>query len=556
MAKKQQQIKKRSALSASEKATMLAIAIRNETVFNSLQGTLTAESFGEMDVMLALVWQVACDFYKQYQAMPTKAFLTARTQSLLEDNPDLLNDSELEDLGDLIDMAFNKKDWEEDVRTSPLYSKVCLDYVRLYLEETEVRKIREEIGSKGRYISDLPTHLEKYREKTLSLAALTDTDEDVLFEDGWDTVGGLDIFDTGCSFFNDYLNGGHAPGEVYGIMGPFGSCKTTMAVQLAVEGCRTCERRLAEDPDDQNYVFFFSFEARKAELRLRTLSCAARIKRGSLESMGPLGFKKLTDGNNLQKYEKDMFALRLKKGKKVLGERGRAAKCIKMLNRHLIAVDLSGYDKRRRGQGSGYVQEIARIVGHELRRRGPKAKALLVVVDYAGLMAKRHMKSIGADVNALRHFISDVPDMLRNMIADHYHCPVWIVHQLSGDANKKSPGAVYHHTDAAEARNFGENLDFAFIVGNLTDNQLGQITASKHRRTGPAPPSVIEVKGEMNMVIHRKNEYVVDKQTRTITEKDLAKSAAKTYKSPSGKVLASASQSDPYAGMDGSLFQT
>ena len=40
------------------------------------------------------------------------------------------------------------------------------------------------------------------------------------FSEDWDKNGGIGIFPTGIPFFDALLNGGHAPGEVYGLLGP------------------------------------------------------------------------------------------------------------------------------------------------------------------------------------------------------------------------------------------------------------------------------------------------------------------------------------------------
>ena len=40
----------------------------------------------------------------------------------------------------------------------------------------------------------------------------------------WHEQAGLHLVRTDIYFLDDLLGGGQAPGEVYGIMGPFGSC--------------------------------------------------------------------------------------------------------------------------------------------------------------------------------------------------------------------------------------------------------------------------------------------------------------------------------------------
>jgi hypothetical protein len=181
-------------------------------------------------------------------------------------------------------------------------------------------------------------------------------------------------------------------------------------------------------------------------------------------------------------------------------------------------VDLTGYDKNRPGQGNGYVPEVTRIVAEELRKRGPNARAIQVVVDYVGAMAKRHLASTGEDMSNLRHLIGGAPLLFRNQIADRFDCPVWLLHQLSAQANKKGAGAEFDYTDAAESGSFAENLDFCLVIGKPMLNGLCQLVNAKHRRTGASLPFIIQVEGERYRTIWEKGKYGIDPVTHGIRE--------------------------------------
>ena len=93
------------------------------------------------------------------------------------------------------------------------------------------------------------------------------------------------------------------------------------------------------------------------------------------------------------------------------------------------------------------------------------------------------------------------------------------------------PGASLHHTDSAESKSFAENLDFAFVIGNLNADNMGQIACTKHRRAPNSPPKVIQVDGMFNTVLSR-DDMFVDSRTRAILDKDTA-STAGVVSSPS-----------------------
>jgi len=99
-----------------------------------------------------------------------------------------------------------------------------------------------------------------------------------------------------------------------------------------------------------------------------------------------------------------------------------------------------------------------------------------------------------------------------------------------GEANSKSPGSTYHHTDAAEAANFAENADFAFVLGNQDSRGLCQIVCTKHRRAPDRNPVIIQLQGEMGRVVSTGDKYVLQACTRTIQQRDTAKSTLASVK--------------------------
>ena len=154
-----------------------------------------------------------------------------------------------------------------------------------------------------------------------------------------------------------------------------------------------------------------------------------------------------------------------------------------------------------------------------------------MVIDYVGAMATRHMSMAEKDSSQLRHYIAGAPLRMKNQIADYFNCPVWAIHQLSGEANKKKPTSKLLYTDAAESKSFAENLDFVFLVGRLTMENLGQLCCDKHRRTAPMAPLVIRVRGEVNCVANVSHLYTVDHETNEIKLKSDVHSTTEVDKS-------------------------
>ncbi len=349
------------------------------------------------------------------------------------------------------------------------------------------------------------------------------------FPAGWDKAPSLKVFSTGISVFDRFLGGGHKGGETCLFMGPYGSCKTTVAVMGLVEGARQAAALTAEPDWDGREALsvIISYETPVEELRERCLSYAALIPRHRAERVisGGEGLDFLSTSDHLLAYEKRLFKAKLQAGEPVRGERERAEEAVELLNRHAAFLDMSGADPQQRGAGNGYVPEVVRALENELRRR--KNACLRVVwVDYLGAMAKRHIEASERDYSDLRHLVSGGVLHLNAQVAMPFRCPVWVTHQLSGAVNARGPTAKMHHTDAAEAKNVAENASFAIVTGNVNDSQLCVFDCTKHRRQPPRSQAVVRVDGRFNRVMDVSGKYVVDRSLRAILTKEEAESPA------------------------------
>jgi hypothetical protein len=284
-----------------------------------------------------------------------------------------------------------------------------------------------------------------------------------------------------------------------------------LAVMLVVEGARQASQLLQSSGEHQ-YSVLVSYETSLAEVRTRVISYAGKVRRSSLTKMDG-DFHRLSTKNRLLPYEKAMFHDELALGLKVRGEQGRVNDMQKWINDHFILVNMSGDVTADPSAGNGYVEEVARKIQEALDERGG-GKIRMVAIDYAGAMAERHLAATDGRNSDLRHLVKRIPLAVRNQNAIKFACPVWIFHQLSGEANTKQPTAQLHYADAAESKGFAENLDFCFIIGPQTPEHLCQIINSKHRRTGGHPNIILRVDGEFNRV-EREDDYVLNPYTHT-----------------------------------------
>lgn len=512
---------RRSKIGLAKREEMLAVLIRNPHAFQAVRELLTPEKLNEVDPAQALLWKVVNTFFEEHGKLPDRKLLEADLEDVLDASPTVLTEEEREDLDGLLDQAFDKKDTK--IAKSKMKANWAIQTVRMVLEDLHSMHVKRSVVDEGMVSAELPELLQKLTQDAEAIASLQDKPASVPFPAGWEKGNSLELVPTGIGVLDRFLGGGHVAGEVNLFMGPYGSCKTLLAVMGLVEGARYAAGLTAEpDWDDRLPLSaIFSYEMRPEDLQERCLAYGASIPRervrNALNSGNGLAYfskSKLVD------YEEELFKAELQAGEPVTPERTRARKTIELLNRHALFLDMTGSDPKRKTAGNGYVPEIARDLQQELRSR-KKAYLVSVWVDYLGAMSKRHLEATNQEFSDLRHRLAGGVLLLGNLVAKPFQCPVWVNHQLSGAANARGPAARIHHTDAAEAKNVAENADFAIVTGNQTEeDQLCVFACTKHRRQARRSDVVVRVDGQFSRVMDVSSKYVVDRHVQRIVSKE------------------------------------
>jgi len=536
-------IERRPVLARNTKEAMLACVIRNQQVFLIAKDLLTPQHFGVLDAGFALVYTVVTRFFEKYGKLPDYELLRTGLQAEIETGYADLTEKETEALDDFLEYAFDESQSKYD---SDSYVKWGVDQIQLYLEEVLAREAQDHISTGDQVAANLTDLFQGLQQKAETFATLTHKGVEVPFPEGWDLSGGVTLASTGVGFLDNYLGGGHAVGEAYVVLGPHGSCKTTLAVMLTVEASRFAwaQTRKSDWDGRVGVAIHVSYEAPKAELRLRSLSYAARIRRSSVERMGPKGLAALGTSEDLRAYEKQMFRRQLAVGSPVLGEQERARIAVTQMNRYVLMLDFTGTDPDNTSAGAGLVEEIVRTITAETRRR-PEIYPTCIVIDYVGAAVKNYIAAGYGSNDEKRHLLDDFPLKARRQLAGRWQCPVWIFHQLSGAANSRSPGAKLSRTDAAECKTIAENADFCFIVGNKSEDNLCVFHCDKERRRPPMPDTIIRVQGAMNRVLDTSGRYTIDARGKLISVDDATRvsgaggTAKKTFRRREAKPVPS-----------------
>lgn len=340
---------------------------------------------------------------------------------------------------------------------------------------------------------------------------------------GFDPVVGADyrlpapnIFPTGLSWLDQVMGGGHAPGEAYLVLGPTSGGKTCFLVQLAVEGARIQAAAAAGTGRRRAWVYF-AYEPRRDEMRSRILAYGARVSSlHTLLATNPAD-RELSTSDRLKDYEREPI---VNPGPFPVGERER----VDALNRELAGgwLRVVDYSAKVESHGTGGVPEIARYC-QSLVATGTEVAG--VVIDYAGLVVSRYRRSqMRMRPSDDYEMLATFGDEIRNQVAIPFNCPVWAAHQFGGDVGTLAPGARLNLSQGRGGRNLGDNVDFAFGIGNRDKkSKLTAFWVLKTRRfEHDGSPVITRFDSRFGAFLAPDGDYCVDPYTREIVERRLS----------------------------------
>jgi hypothetical protein len=507
-------------LTQGERELLLVGLMRIPAVIRAAAGQLRDSHFSAEPEPAAL-WRATLASWNRDQQPPRKSVLLAALDSVRETSyvdmyafDDAVGSSTT--YREVVESAFNYLPAELDVGWT-------LDTLKRFLRERHLDLLQTQLGEEG-VPAELPAMLQRYLAESRQIESLQDRAVNVPFP-AHETFESVITVPTGVPFIDEFLGGGMGLGEVISLMGPVGSCKTTLSIQLCVEAARRAAARKVKAAElgkkvKQGVAYYFYYEGELPELRIRALACAGKIARTTLASLGsPFDLSKLStrnDPESYKAYERQLFAEIFANIPNPPGELERYQSSIRALNAGLRLVDMSGKTDASRGRGRGGVSEMAAILDNEVRMN-PDQEVSFVVLDYAGLMARRFVLAKGNwDSSMFRVMLTDVADQLGDLIAGPHKCPVLMVHQLKVALGKMSSGYVPHHTEGAECSSIAENAHFAFQVGVPDKENRVVINCSKHRRQPPREHLVVQIQGELARVVNVTNGYVRDAVTGLI----------------------------------------
>jgi hypothetical protein len=485
---------------------MLCTFLRHEATFRQVRLQLLPAHFPQSLNYLAAVWGVACDHWKNFdEQLPTPEILFTDVEQWLRHAD--LESRDIEDLDKFLNKVTTTP--AEEIERQVGKARQCL---KQFLEEALQRELQKQISS-GEPV-EMPALLESMTNRVQAISAVDIEGVSEPFPADLKDIPVIDKISTGCDFFDKYLNGGQADGEVYGLCAPYGVCKTLLAIQLAVERAKT-EQAVWDQADDPSrplpLVYVVFYEEEEPSFLARALSYCAVVDKTIIEE-GRYDDMSTKEKGNYKPYERKLFAGQLAQGHAIDGERERVEKARKTLNRNLRFIDFTGNKANYREAAAAFVPGIESVIDQDQLRYDTPPGVSMICIDYAGAAADRHCEMNSLDPSKfMRLLVGKMPLRIKNRLAVKHHCPVWCFHQLNTDANSRQAGIAPKVTDIADARNFLENCTFGFLIGTKTRDDLVVMATRKQRRAKQLDESVLQIEGALARVRSTGNAFRLDR---------------------------------------------
>jgi len=512
----------RNALTRREKEELVLAALVRRDVFEVLDTAgIDPACFQAAEESIWHFWFAIKHFSDRFSRLPNLQELRLTLDDLVNSDGNRVDDETFEEIEELLLDVAERGDEEF------IHADTARDYTYRLLSDRDWREVQSTASVAGKTPQSVRETLEEAAQKAALAESLSAAGIDSSFPEGYENEHvAIHRVPYGLPLIDIYLDGGGAAGEIYLLLGPTGSCKTTLLQQLSIR-LALSQLSIWEENNRKTslgLVYFVTYELPKQTIQIRAVANVADIPFSVLQNRLPL-----STSDTLNDRDRAMFANHLERDLFVPGEIERKRSAERRLNVNWRILDFSGLGREGRMIGGGNLEEIQQRIDADLRtvrRRGLKVHVAGVFVDYLGMMARRHCILQNLDeTKYLRSILSNAPDKARRLLSYHFLCPVFMAHQVSANGNALKPGVIPDKSLSAECKTLPENCDFVFVAAKTTDDdkKLTRLNCQKARRADWQPPVTLQVQGKYARVVDVGTTWSYDDQSKTfltVTELD------------------------------------
>lgn len=521
----------RPRLTDEQKITLLCVLIRNQEMFDQAVSSLTVEHWADAlpdSSAYAVIWRVVTEFFVENNCLPARELIELRVQAMLEESPEILSDDEINDAEEFLAEAFESCELDVHAQSTVKWAETSL---RNLLSESLADRAAALIRAGDDAVAaDLPSLLDSLAQEAHNVSTIGVTGlGGPLFGEGWDSEEAAAVTPSGIDLIDAFTEG-EVAGEVTLIAGPYGSCKSLLAVHSCLCAARLHRLRWRKHLDEceatgekpsmrRPVAVYVSYEMPRKEFRRRLLANAASIPYSRLTRMTQLSELR-GDDQPLRRYEEKLFHAKIVAGRPVLSERARVEAAAELIDQHIMFIDMTGKQKGLEHYGQAGIVELKGVLHALFPPTGSRWPAVMWV-DHTAEMADEQALSIGMDEKAKIMLLRMVPKQLSQLGA-HYGMPVYQIHQLSGEANSKGSSARLSLTELEGCRSLARSVDFVLLINKPTADNRAIISCDKHRRCMPKMlERVIRINGAY-MRVGLDDNYTIEGSSRTIMPKSVA----------------------------------
>ena len=306
---------------------------------------------------------------------------------------------------------------------------------------------------------------------------------------------------TGVDFIDKFITG-LVNGYTYSYLGPTGSAKTSLGIQLAVTyALKLRDRWLSggrKTPLGQ--VFYVTTEDGLNAIQLRMLSHGAVVDRDRLsgKSKIPLTTKDTLSPDDRKLTEHPRF-------KAAFSETDRVRMMQRRFQDNLKVIDLR--DDSIIPRGVHPITYIQQQIDRAVNTADNNTYCALVIIDHCETLIGR-LRTLADKGMSRWEVIEKLPEDIRDQLATHFDCPVWAVHQVSGQANEKGTTARINHTDGKGSKSWGTYFHVCFSISKVDrENNQCRLQITKNRDGAILPDKTLRLLGNIGTL-----EEVKDKE--------------------------------------------